>query len=66
VVYLLVNGQPVQVKSAARFFIRLESVLVEGDIKEGDLIILNPPSLMARLEANMDWVIEARNLKKPT
>jgi HlyD family secretion protein len=44
VVYLLVNNQPVQVKVQLGSSSDLESVVVEGDIKEGDLIILNPPS----------------------
>ncbi len=44
VVYLLVDNQPVQVKVQLGSSSDLESVIVEGDIKEGDLIILNPPS----------------------
>lgn len=43
-VYVLVDGQPVQVKIKLGSTSGIDSVLVEGDIKEGDLIILNPPS----------------------
>ncbi len=43
-VYLLVDGQPVQVKIKLGSTSGIDSVLVGGDIKEGDLIILNPPS----------------------
>lgn len=45
VVYMLVDNQPVQVKVQLGSSSDLESVVAEGDIKEGDLIILNPPSL---------------------
>ncbi|MBI3150864.1 MAG: efflux RND transporter periplasmic adaptor subunit [Chloroflexi bacterium] len=44
VVYVLVDGQPVQVKVRLGSSSDISSVVVEGDIKEGDLIILNPPS----------------------
>lgn len=44
VVYKLVDGQPEQVKVKLGSSSDVESVLVEGDIKEGDAIILNPPS----------------------
>ena len=44
VVYVLVDNQPVQVKVQLGSSSDLESVVVGGDIKEGDLIILNPPS----------------------
>jgi HlyD family secretion protein len=44
VVYLLVDGQPVQVKVRLGSSSDSNSVLVDGDIKEGDPIILNPPS----------------------
>jgi HlyD family secretion protein len=44
VVYVLVDGQPVQVKIKLGSTSGIDSVLVEGGIKEGDLIILNPPS----------------------
>lgn len=44
VVYLLVDGQPVPVKVRLGSSSDIASVVVEGDIKEGDLIILNPPS----------------------
>lgn len=45
VVYKLVDGQPVQVKLTLGSSSDTTSVLVDGDIKEGDLIILNPPSI---------------------
>lgn len=44
VVYKLVNGQPEQVKIRLGSSSDTTSVLVDGDIKEGDLIILNPPT----------------------
>jgi len=44
VVYVLKDGQPVQVKVVLGSTSGVDSVLVEGDIKEGDPIILNPPS----------------------
>ncbi len=44
VVYLLVNGQPQKVKIKIGASSDVQSMLVEGDIKEGDTIILNPPS----------------------
>jgi HlyD family secretion protein len=44
VVYVLVDGQPVQVKIKLGTSSDTMSVLVGGDIKEGDQIILNPPS----------------------
>lgn len=44
VVYLLKDGQPFQVKVVLGSTSGVDSVLVEGDIKEGDPIILNPPS----------------------
>lgn len=44
VVYKLVNGLPVQVKIQLGSSSDTTSVLVGGDLKEGDLIILNPPS----------------------
>ncbi|MBL8102204.1 MAG: efflux RND transporter periplasmic adaptor subunit [Anaerolineales bacterium] len=44
VVYVLVNNQPVQVKVQLGSSSDAESVVASGDIKEGDLIILNPPS----------------------
>lgn len=44
VVYVLIGNQPVQVKVQLGSSSDLESVVVSGDIKEGDLIILNPPS----------------------
>jgi len=44
VVYVLMDGEPVQVKVRLGSSSDTMSVIVEGDIKEGDLIILNPPS----------------------
>ncbi|MDO9301674.1 MAG: efflux RND transporter periplasmic adaptor subunit, partial [Anaerolineales bacterium] len=44
VVYVLVDGQPVAVKVKLGSTSGIDSALVEGDIKEGDPIILNPPS----------------------
>jgi HlyD family secretion protein len=44
VVYVLVDGVPVQVKIRIGASSDTSSVLLEGDIEEGDLIILNPPS----------------------
>jgi HlyD family secretion protein len=46
VVYVLVNGKPVQVKVKLGASSDTMSVLVSGSLKEGDLIILNPPSLI--------------------
>jgi HlyD family secretion protein len=46
VVYKLVDGQAVQVKIKLGSSSDITSVLVDGDIKEGDLIILNPPSII--------------------
>lgn len=45
VVYVLVDGQPVQVKVRLGASSDTMSVVVVGAIKEGDLIILNPPSV---------------------
>jgi HlyD family secretion protein len=44
VVYVLVNGSPVQVRIRLGASSDTMSVLLDGDVKEGDLIILNPPS----------------------
>jgi HlyD family secretion protein len=44
VVYVLIDGKPVQVKVKLGSTSGIDSALVGGDIKEGDLIILNPPS----------------------
>ncbi|MFN8412706.1 MAG: efflux RND transporter periplasmic adaptor subunit [Anaerolineales bacterium] len=44
VVYLLVNEQPKQVKISLGSSSDTTSVLVDGDIKVGDQVILNPPS----------------------
>jgi HlyD family secretion protein len=46
VVYLLVDGQPKSIKITLGSTDGLNSILVTGDVKEGDLIILNPPSMM--------------------
>jgi HlyD family secretion protein len=46
VVYLLVDGQPKPTEVLLGSTDGINSVLVESDIKEGDLIILNPPSIM--------------------
>jgi HlyD family secretion protein len=46
VVYQLVDGQPKSIKISLGSTDGLNSVLVAGDIKEGDPIILNPPSIM--------------------
>jgi HlyD family secretion protein len=46
VVYLLVDGMPKDVKVTLGSTDGISSVLVTGDIKEGDPIILNPPSVM--------------------
>jgi HlyD family secretion protein len=45
VVYLLVEGEPVPVRIRLGASSDTMSVLAEGDIQEGDLIILNPPSV---------------------
>jgi len=44
VVYVLQNGKPTPVKVKLGSTSGIDSVLIGGDIKEGDLIILNPPS----------------------
>jgi HlyD family secretion protein len=44
VVYLLVNGQPVQTEVSLGASSDTMSVLVDGDAKEGDIIVLNPSS----------------------
>lgn len=44
VVYLLVDGQPVEVQGQLGSSSDTYSVLASGEVKEGDLIILNPPS----------------------
>jgi len=46
VVYLLIDGQPKPTEVLLGSTDGINSVLVESDIKEGDLIILNPPSIM--------------------
>jgi HlyD family secretion protein len=45
VIYLLVNNEPVEVKVTLGSSSDTHSVLADGDVKEGDLIILNPPSV---------------------
>ncbi len=45
VVYVLVNGIPTEVKVQLGASSDTMSVLVDGDLKEGDEIILNPPSV---------------------
>ncbi len=44
VVYKLVDGEPVKIKVRLGSSSDIQSVLVDGDVKEGDEIILNPPS----------------------
>ncbi len=44
VVYLLVDGQPIQTEVSLGASSDTMSVLVKGDVKEGDIIILNPSS----------------------
>lgn len=44
VVYVLKNGKPEQMKISLGASSDTTSVLASGDLKEGDLIILNPPS----------------------
>lgn len=45
VVYILVNGLPQPVKVQLGSSSGVDSVLISGDIKEGDSIILNPPTV---------------------
>jgi HlyD family secretion protein len=45
IVYVLVNGKPEQVKVKLGATDGTNSVLAGGDLKAGDLIILNPPSV---------------------
>jgi HlyD family secretion protein len=44
VVYLLVNGEPVKTNVRLGSSSESMSVVVGGDVKEGDEIILNPPA----------------------
>ncbi len=44
VVYVLVNNQPKPIKVQLGSTDGTNSALTGGDLKEGDLIILNPPS----------------------
>jgi HlyD family secretion protein len=44
VVYILINGSPQEVKVTLGATSGIESEVVGGDLKEGDMIILNPPS----------------------
>lgn len=46
IINLLENGQPRQVNVTLGATDGLNSVLVSGEVKQGDLIILNPPSSM--------------------
>jgi HlyD family secretion protein len=48
VVYVLLNNQPVAVPIELGVSSDAFSELVAGDIKEGDLIVLNPPSMVMR------------------
>jgi HlyD family secretion protein len=45
VVYMLVNGLPKPVKVQLGSSSGVDSVLIGGDVKEGDSIILNPPAI---------------------
>jgi HlyD family secretion protein len=45
VAYILANGQPKSVKVLLGSSSGIDSVLVGGELKEGDSIILNPPSV---------------------
>jgi hypothetical protein len=44
IVYLLVEGKPVKTEISLGSSSDTMSVLASGDVAEGDLIILNPPS----------------------
>jgi HlyD family secretion protein len=44
VVYLLVDGQPIQTEVSLGVSSDTMSVVTSGDVNEGDIIILNPPS----------------------
>ena len=44
IIYLLVDGQPVKTEISLGASSDTMSVLTSGDVEEGDLIILNPPS----------------------
>lgn len=46
VVYVLRNGQPVEVKITLGASSDTVSEVIAGDLKEGDLIILNPPAML--------------------
>jgi HlyD family secretion protein len=46
VVYVLRNGQPVEVKITLGASSDTASEVMAGDLKEGDLIILNPPAML--------------------
>jgi HlyD family secretion protein len=48
VVYILKNGQPQPVKITLGPSSDTDSVVVGGDLKVGDLIVLNPPALIQR------------------
>jgi HlyD family secretion protein len=45
VVYILQNGQPVPVKVSLGVSSDTESAVTGGELKEGDLIVLNPPTV---------------------
>jgi hypothetical protein len=44
VVYLLVDGLPVKTEIRLGSSSDTKSVIAGGDIKEGDIVILNPPT----------------------
>jgi HlyD family secretion protein len=44
VVYVLQNGSPVPVKITLGASSNTQSEIIGGDLKEGDLIVLNPPA----------------------
>jgi HlyD family secretion protein len=46
VVYVLRNGQPVEVKITLGATSDMVSEVASGDLKEGDAVILNPPSML--------------------
>jgi HlyD family secretion protein len=43
IVYILKDGQPAQVEIRLGASSDMYSVIIGGDLKEGDLVILNPP-----------------------
>ena len=69
VVYVLKDGKPVETKIVLGASSDTMSVLAGGDLKEGDLLILNPPSagwrtVRARGRRMIDWVVDARQIVK--